>query len=294
MDVFTDVQKKWEKASESGKQVTEASLKEIIYPHTITKSEPTVNETPKGRPTTKKKEATRLPSLHERIAMLYPPVKVAPKVREKEVHQHHYFLNHHYLKDMPDHFLPFILSTEDVAKDGNCGFHVVVEALGLKGSLEVGELDPISYVRDKMVTNLLKNQNMYKKMMTDEEFVELVNCIRPISKDEYLVLPGGKHIVPSDRWILMPKCGFVIAETFSCAVYYINRDMSYTFVPTLVKMRKGIKNRKVVMGFVEGNHFIGLRLKENCPLPPKTDNLWFLKHVKSDIPPSGTVKLRIE
>lgn len=122
---------------------------------------------------------------------------------------------------------------------------------------------------------------MYKKMMTDGEFVELVNRIRPLSEDEYLVLPSGKHIVPSDRWMLMPKYGFVIAETFSCAVYYI-RDMSYAFVPSLVKMRKGIKNRKVIMGFVEGNHFIGLRLKENCPLPPKTDTLWFWKHIKSD------------
>ncbi|XP_026395795.1 uncharacterized protein LOC113290403 [Papaver somniferum] len=218
MTVFTDVQEKWEKASESGKQVIEASLKEIIYPLTSTKSEPTVNETPKVRPTTKKKEKTRIHSLHERIAMLYPPVKVAPMLREKQVHQDHYFQNPHYLKDMPEHVLPFILSTEDVAKDGNCGFHVVVEALGLKGSLEVGELDPISYVRDKMVTNLLKNQNMYKKMMTDGEFVELVNRIRPLSEEEYLVLPSGKYIVPSDRWMLMPKCGFEIAETFSCAV----------------------------------------------------------------------------
>ncbi|KAI3891626.1 hypothetical protein MKX03_014635 [Papaver bracteatum] len=89
--------------------------------------------------------------------------------------------------------------------------------------------------------------------------------------------------VSTDNWILMPECGFIIiAETFSTVVHYIGKGISYTFAPTTVKMVTKIKNRKVVMGFVEGKHFIGLKLSGNFPLPPEP-SLGYWKDVKNPV-----------
>lgn len=76
-------------------------------------------------------------------------------------------------------------------------------------------------------------------------------------------------------------------------VHYIGKDVSYTFAPATVKMSNKTKNKSIVMGFVEGNHFISMKLSGNCPFP-QNPTLATGRKQKTNGLRSGSVSMSLE
>ncbi|RZC58463.1 hypothetical protein C5167_005761 [Papaver somniferum] len=178
-----------------------------------------------------------------------------------------------YSNQMPLVIRPYILKICDVPEDGHCGFHVVHRALTALGDKITG--DPVNFVRRRMVATLQGNRGMFEeilKVWNVDDVDGLVRRLQPISNEAACGV---------GRWMRMPECGFLIAETFKCAVHYFSPVVRYTFVPSRSGLQIG-SYRCITMGHVNHNNFISLKLKVGSPLPPSPSDLPCWKYVRSD------------
>ncbi|KAI3887525.1 hypothetical protein MKX03_032034, partial [Papaver bracteatum] len=264
----------------------------IAHPNLVLALDPGYKKVnPKGKPTANSAwdDTKRLSSRHENVDKQYEKEYKETEIPTKDyrggvqsqlttttrisVSSDRQFVDKNYFQYFPVHIIPFVTSTEEVSKVGNCGFEVVEKQLNLGSQATRLRISGSQYVREKMLKNMDIYQALYITMWGQKGYNDMVKRI---------TVPQNMTKVSTDNWMLMPECGFIIAETFSTVMHYIGKGMSYTFAPTTVKMVTKIKNRKVVMGFVEGNHFIGLKLSGNCPLPPEP-SLGYWKDVKNHV-----------
>ncbi|XP_026459949.1 uncharacterized protein LOC113360683 [Papaver somniferum] len=120
----------------------------------------------------------------------------------------------------------------------------------------------ITHIRQKLLSKLKENPAFYKTILCDGEGSLNEQFVR------YQLRLHGAHPMTSDYWISMPICGHLIAEGFNCMVHYFSKHASFTFTPKTTVCVEKIKRRRCVMALINNNHFIGLRLKPDCPLPP--------------------------
>lgn len=158
-----------------------------------------------------------------------------------------------------------IESIEDVPKDGNCGFHVVAKQLGPFDLEDRHKGDVCMYIREKMCETLERNRSFYYTMLRggdkgDEGVKEEYENMR-----KRLL---GSDVLTRDYWMKFPICGFLIAQTFYCVVHNFSVAFSETYAPPGVPCDEVLRGRRVFIAFVEKNHFIGLKLKLGCPIPP--------------------------
>ncbi|XP_026417361.1 uncharacterized protein LOC113312842 [Papaver somniferum] len=188
---------------------------------------------------------------------VYEPAKGKPKDVKVEAP------NKDYLNEIPLYIRDYVISTDGVPPDGNYGFHVVNQQLGpfIEGAKRYNGC-AITHIRQRLLSKLKENPAFYKTMLWDRE--GSIN-------EEFVRYPRrlhGGHPITSDYWMSMPICGHLIADAFNCMVHYFSKHASFTFTPKTTLCVEKLKLRRCVMALVNNNHFIGLRLKPDCPLPP--------------------------
>ncbi|XP_057452663.1 uncharacterized protein LOC130744502 [Lotus japonicus] len=80
-----------------------------------------------------------------------------------------------------------------------------------------------------------------------------------------LILPPGDRAT-EDKWMHLPKMGYLIATRFQVVFISISLDSSYTYLP----LRGGappLEHPVIVVGHVT-NHFVQLKLVSVHPMPP--------------------------
>ncbi|XP_026438238.1 uncharacterized protein LOC113336776 [Papaver somniferum] len=171
--------------------------------------------------------------------------------------------NKDYLNELPLYIREYVISTNDIPLDGNCGFHDVNQRLGtfIEGAKRNNGC-AITHIRQRLLSKLKKNPSFYKTMLCDGEGTLNEQFIR------YQLLLHGAHPMTSDYWMIMPICGHLIAEGLNCVVHYFSKHASFTFTPKTIVCVEQLKQRRCVMALINNNHFIGLRLNPDCPLPP--------------------------
>ncbi|XP_026384968.1 uncharacterized protein LOC113280572 [Papaver somniferum] len=171
-----------------------------------------------------------------------------------------------YLDNLPEAIHEFIISMDDVEGDGNCGFHVTAEQLGpfKDENHPVAQGDEVNYIRQRLLQTLRRNRDFYKSMMRGggdhgvaHEFISFERRLH------------GDAVITRDHWMQMPICGFLIAKTFNCVVHSFARAGScYTYAPPTKPCNESVKGRRLVISFVQGCHYIGLKLRPGFPIPP--------------------------
>ncbi|XP_026450663.1 uncharacterized protein LOC113350756 [Papaver somniferum] len=149
----------------------------------------------------------------------------------------------------------------DVDGDGNCGYHSVNEQLGIFETAVSRGMTPCRYVRKRMTEQLVKKRSFYEQLVGQGEGFDnmYAQVLGPEQEMKFL---------PSEYWIRMPLCGRLVADTFNCVVHNFSHTVEVTFTPKWQKCEGSLKKRRVVLAFVNDNHFVILKLKKNCPLPP--------------------------
>nr|QBG82567.1 PKS-NRPS hybrid synthetase [Papaver somniferum] len=134
---------------------------------------------------------------------------------------------------------------DDVQGDGNCGYYVTAEQLGpfMEGNNLVPPENEVNYIRQRLLQTLRKNKEFYKTMMRT----------------------GPRK----DAGVEAEYVAFERPETFNCVVHcFAWTGSSFTYAPPTKPYNDGVKDRRLVLGFVQNCHFIGLKLRPGCPLPP--------------------------
>ncbi|XP_004515629.1 uncharacterized protein [Cicer arietinum] len=136
----------------------------------------------------------------------------------------------------------------DVVADGNCGFRAIAALLGW-----TEESWPL--VRTQLDKEIHLHQDLYANVFDDS--VESVRSSLNIS---------GLGAQGQDKWMCLPDLGYVIATQYNVILVSLSRNLNMTFFP--LNKAPPSKERLLAIGFVNGNHWVQIKLKSNCPLPP--------------------------
>ncbi|XP_026399776.1 PKS-NRPS hybrid synthetase CHGG_01239-like [Papaver somniferum] len=166
-----------------------------------------------------------------------------------------------YMNQLPEFIREYIIYTDDVDGDGNCGFYAATEQLGYLSLADNEGLTQWQYARRRMAATLIEKKRFYEHAVDDEKGFKNLHA-RVLGPKEPMAF------LPSEYWMQMPVCGHLLADTFNCVVHYFSPTASSTFTPKWQKCEGSLKKRRMALAFVNENHFIILKLKENCPLPP--------------------------
>ncbi|OVA05585.1 Ovarian tumor [Macleaya cordata] len=152
-----------------------------------------------------------------------------------------------HLKCIPEIMQAYVSSIEDVEGDGNCGYRVFAYQLGFDRS------DGWRKVREDILNELNSNHDLYARMFTEEGFNKIksaTDCFEPPYK-----------------WMTMPDAGYVVASTYNVVVIFLTDFGSTTLLPLCNPPIYGQAHRVVTIAFVNGNHFVGVKLSDGSPIP---------------------------
>ncbi|XP_004516432.1 uncharacterized protein [Cicer arietinum] len=168
-----------------------------------------------------------------------PPEKVKTKGRVKKS------------KGMkPDGYDPYIDDIFDVAADGNCGFRAIALLLGF------GE-ECWSLVRKRLDQEIVSHVTPYDRLFTGR--------IKEV-RDSLMI--SGLGVQPMDKWLSIPDMGYVIATAYNIILVTFGLTFSMTFFPMRGSHSGSTKNDCICcIGFVNGNHWVPLRMKDGFPMP---------------------------
>ena len=116
-----------------------------------------------------------------------------------------------------------------------------------------------------------KNQDEWPEIRKDlrkelEDFKEkYIQIFHEADYNRYLnILDWQSGGCSSDKWLVMPFMGTLIANTFNRPVYFFSSLQSYTIPP----QRTPPSDIAPISFFLVGAHYNVLKLTQNCPLPP--------------------------
>ncbi|XP_045820191.1 uncharacterized protein LOC123913479 [Trifolium pratense] len=172
------------------------------------------------------------------------------------------FINH-----MPKFMHPFIEDIIDVDGDGYCGYRVV--ALHQKGTQQDFEL-----IRLNMERELRLHKESYVELFdTDERYKYVTDAL-------FTPPRRCKHaFAPKDKWFTFPDMGYVVATHFQRVVVQLSNmercGASRTCFPLRGKPPSDTSDldSKIICIGALADHFVLVRLKEGCPIPP-TAHQW--------------------
>ena len=162
---------------------------------------------------------------------------------------------------------PFIEDIIDVDGDGYCGYRVV--ALHQKGTQQDFEL-----IRLNMVRELRLHKESYVELFdTDERYKYVTDALFTHPR-------RSKHaFAPKDKWFTFPDMGYVVATHFQRVVVQLSNmqrcGASRTCFPLRGKPPSDTSDldSKIICIGALADHFVLVRLKEGCPIPP-TAHQW--------------------
>lgn len=156
----------------------------------------------------------------------------------------------------------FIEKVTDVPGDGHCGFRAVAVLRNLT-------VDDHVLVRYNLYKELIGVENgRYRRMINDDRrYKEVLDAL------SY----SGIGNAPPDKWMTMPDMGFLIAQKFNQTVVVLSIGKSETFFPLCGPPPPPTIDPLICLAYVNDNHFMALKLKDGCPIPP-TSALWRQYH----------------
>ena len=150
---------------------------------------------------------------------------------------------------IPDVFKPYIVGTQDVRPDGNCGFRSIAVGLGLNEN-------EWPYIRKSLIDELYEHAAEYQLFFPD------IYIIR--DRLEWFDYGGT---APMDKWMEIPTGLVLAANRFNCIIRYIAHGSSGTYFPFFISPREISDHRIITIAFVNNNHFIKVDLTDDSPMP---------------------------
>ncbi|KAK8918713.1 hypothetical protein KSP39_PZI021107 [Platanthera zijinensis] len=256
--------RRYNNTSDLQKQEIKRKLRELMDPSSTQTLAPSLPTRTKGRPkgsykkfTSDFKSTKRDPSLFEHVLKSEQlSLKMRPmRTTKKEAISEKRFLKV-VQKEMPAYIRDYISDVVDVLGDGHCGYRVI------SNGMEMG--DDWLQVRNDLSRELQQKDILYDAIFGTTRRIELQNSL------DCTTTPA-----PLDKWMTMPDMGLIIASCYNIAVVHFSMFQSFTFLP--LHSPPPAVRRTLFMGFIHGNHFVQLKIKDDCPLPP-TFSIWRRYH----------------
>ncbi|XP_058733977.1 uncharacterized protein LOC131605661 [Vicia villosa] len=74
-----------------------------------------------------------------------------------------------------------------------------------------------------------------------------------------------------EKWMSIPDMGYSIASRYSVVFVSLSMAMNTTFFPLLIAPPSYTSRHAIIaVGFVNRNHWVQIKLRPDCPLPPVT------------------------
>ncbi|XXG68777.1 hypothetical protein AAC387_Pa06g1786 [Persea americana] len=80
-----------------------------------------------------------------------------------------------------------------------------------------------------------------------------------------------------DRWMTMPDMGHLISSYYNVVLVLLSLQQCLTFMPLRSSSIPSNSHKVLVVGFVNGNHFVQVFMKPEAPMPPIATN-WHRHH----------------
>nr|XP_027192079.1 uncharacterized protein LOC113787271 [Cicer arietinum] len=163
---------------------------------------------------------------------------------------------HSFKTQFPTYIRLYIEDIVDVVANGNCGFRAIAALLGWTE-------ETWALVRSQLDKEIGLHKDVYSNVFDDN--VESVRNSLKISK----LGAQGK-----DKWMSLPDLGYVIATLYNVILVSLSRNLNMTFFPLNKSPSKETFGQSLLaIGFVNENHWVQIKLKSDCPLPP-TSQKW--------------------
>ncbi|XP_073220439.1 uncharacterized protein [Cicer arietinum] len=268
LDMSTEMNALWKRFRSLdviGKRVLKSKVRELAFPSTSSICPPPEKVKTKGRVKKSKGmkpdgyDVYRDPSYFEHVNATYgEDIGSQPsqsKKRQASQSKKHPSQSSHSSKNLlltqfPDIIQPYIDDIFDVAADGNCGFRAIALLLGF------GE-ECWSLVRKRLDQEIVSHVTPYDRLFTGR--------IKEV-RDSLMI--SGLGVQPMDKWLSMPDMGYVIATTYNIILVTFGLTFSMTFFPMRGSHSGSTKNDRICcIGFVNGNHWVPLKMKDGFPMP---------------------------
>ncbi|KAJ1424222.1 Protein FAR1-RELATED SEQUENCE 6 [Sesbania bispinosa] len=248
-----EVLRTFEKLDLSGKVVLNSKMREVAFPETTSMCPPPNKIKTKGgvKGKFKSKYSTKrdpsffehvdaMHSQHESCSTQPPGFQSQPRCKKQVT----------ILDQLPSVLHLFIVRVDDVEADGNCGYRAIAASLGF------GE-DSWPVIRDELSRELVHFRAQYIQLFGG---VDRFNQLRMS-----LFVDCGKT-VSVDKWMTLPDMGYVIASRYNLVLVSLSKSGSMTFFP--LRGHPKSSHQITCIGYVYGNHFVQVELKDGCPIPP--------------------------
>ncbi|KAK8934331.1 hypothetical protein KSP39_PZI014553 [Platanthera zijinensis] len=157
------------------------------------------------------------------------------------------FMSSFVREQLPSLFSEHIIDVVDVQGDGHCGFRAISQGLNLGKDW--------MHVRNNLQYEILNHATLYDHVYDANRRQQLIDSL------DCTITPA-----PVEKWMSLPDMGLVIASFYNVAVVQLSRDQCFTFLP--LHSIPPTEPKLISIGFINGNHFVALTLRDNCPLPP--------------------------
>ncbi|KAK8946554.1 hypothetical protein KSP39_PZI006575 [Platanthera zijinensis] len=248
--------KRYNNISELQRKEMKSKLRDLINPPITQTLEPKMPGKSKGRPkgswkkfTDDYKSTKRDPSHFEHVLMLEDKTKnlnikrAARKVRRTRGGN---FLER-IKEEMPIYISPHILDVIDVIGDGHCGYRVISASVYIDYNWR--------QVRRDLYQEIEQQRELYTDIFGMARRGELLTSL------DCQIVPA-----PVEKWMSMPDMGLVIASSYNVQLVHVSCEQSFTFLP--LHSAPTESRRIISIGFINGNHYVQLKLSEECPLSP--------------------------
>ncbi|XP_068498144.1 uncharacterized protein [Phaseolus vulgaris] len=238
---------------------------EIAFPEKTSINAPHAKVKTKGAvkmalPTKFMRSTKRMPSYFEHVDLLHSQEDSCSTKKSMEGHLPQILppKSIPFFDQFPAGHHPYILDVVDVKADGHCGYRAVVAKLGM------GEE---SWAVVQM--NLLKELSEWR-----QEYVELFDGDERYEYLKKSLLVDHMSMAGTDKWMTIPDMEYVIANRYNAILVSLSMIQSLTiFLLRTQPPSNFTQHRIIAIGHVHGNHFVQVKLKAGCPIPP-TDILW--------------------
>ncbi|XP_026434715.1 uncharacterized protein LOC113332385 [Papaver somniferum] len=160
--------------------------------------------------------------------------------------------NLRFLQYIPTSMHKYIQRTEDVEKDGHCGYRVISKQLGYEA------MHGWKQVRRELLFEVVQNEDLYIKL---SDVVIVKEMRKAFAYNE-------EHATDSQYWLKLLDAGYVIANAYKAVVVSLSLNLGcLTFLPLLEPPPEGPPHRIITFGFVNPDHFISVNLKPDAPIP---------------------------
>ena len=158
---------------------------------------------------------------------------------------------------MPLFMQEYIEKYNDVKGDGNCGFRVVAEHMGMHQDCHV-------LVRYKLINELKAHKDAYLSVFGGETRYEyIMRGLHPMT--------NVNAFATEDKWLTFPDMGHIVATCYNKVVILLTRHgdggKAETFFPIRGGPTRNPEQNIMCIGLIP-NHFIHIFLKDGCPIPP--------------------------